>query len=121
MASSYQRRQNKCLQMVPFHSQKMPGGAGSISLGFVPVYIDIASEFSIDFAEKFSDDAVLPLVDAGSAGSAGFALVFPLTLASSSGFLCIFFDGLVNVAMVDLVNVAMDNLAKILFCFDFVS
>jgi hypothetical protein len=47
--------------------------------------------------------------DAGSAGSAGFALVFPLTLASSPGFLSIFFVGLVNVAMIDL--------AKILFCF----
>jgi hypothetical protein len=77
--------------------------------------IDIALEFSIDFAEKFSDGAVLSLDDAGSAGSAGFPLVFPLTLASSSGLLSIFFDCLVNVAMVDFLNMAMDDLAKKLF------
>jgi hypothetical protein len=69
----------------------------------------------IDFAEKFSDGAVLSLDDAGSVGSAGFALVFPLTLASSSGFLSIFFFGFVDLAMVDFVNVAMDDLAKFRF------
>jgi hypothetical protein len=92
---------------------KDAGGGDSISLGLVPVDIDIASEFSIDFAEKFSNDAVLSLDDAGSAGSAGFALVFPLTIAFSSGFLSIFFVGLVNVAMVDS--------EKKIFCFIFVS
>jgi hypothetical protein len=61
----------------------------------------------------------------GSAGSAGLAsldlipveinttLVLTLTLTSLSGFLSIFFVGLVNVAMVDFT--------KILFCFIFVS
>jgi hypothetical protein len=63
-----------------------------------------ALEFSIDFAEKFSDDAIVSSDDAGSTSSAGFALVVPLTLASSSGFLSIFFVGLVNVAMVDLAK-----------------
>jgi hypothetical protein len=77
------------------------GSAGFASLDLIPVDIDMVLDFSIDFAEKFSDDAVLSSDDAGSAGSAGFALVFPLTLASSSGFLSILFVGLVKVAMVD--------------------
>jgi hypothetical protein len=86
------------------------GSPGFASLDLIPVDIDMVLEFSIDFAEKFLDDAVLSLDDAGnagsvsSAGSTGFALVFPLSLASSSGFLSIFFVGLVNVA-------------KISFCF----
>jgi hypothetical protein len=75
------------------------GGADSISLGLVSVDIDIASAFLIDYADKFSDDAVLSLDDAGSAGSAGYALVVPLTLASSSGFFSIFFVGLANMAI----------------------
>jgi hypothetical protein len=86
--------------MALLRPQKMP-------VDLIPADIDMVLQFSIDFAEKFSDDAVLSLNDAGSAGSAGiagFALVFPITLASSSGFLSIFFVGLVNVA-------------KISFCF----
>jgi hypothetical protein len=87
------------------------------SLDLIQGDIDTLLEFSIDFAEKFSDDAGLSLDDAGSASSAGFALVLPLTLASLYGFLSIFFVSLVNVAIVDFVNMAMDDLAKILFCF----
>jgi hypothetical protein len=91
---------------------KDAGSAGFSSLDLIPADIHMALEFSIDFAEKFSDDAVLSSDDAVSAG---FALV--LTLASSYGFRSIFFVGLVNVAIVDFVNVAMDDLAKISFCF----
>jgi hypothetical protein len=103
---------------------KDAGGADSILLGLVPVETNKTFLFPFKFADKFSDDAVFDTGDAGSAystGSAGLALVFPLTLASSSGFLSIFFVGLVNVAMVNFVNVAMDDLAQILFYFVFVS
>jgi hypothetical protein len=93
---------------------------GFTSLGLIPSDIDIALASSIDFAEKFSDEAVLSSDDAvlskRGAGGAGFASLnpipveintasaFPLALAFSSGFLSIFFVDLVNVAMVDLAK-----------------
>jgi hypothetical protein len=59
---------------------KDAGGAGSISLGLVPVETNKISAFPFEFAEKFSDDAVLSSDDAvlskrgaGGVGSAGFA------------------------------------------------
>jgi hypothetical protein len=88
------------------------GGASFASLGLVPADIDIALAFSIDLAKNFTDDAVLSSDDASGAGFTLLDLVpvmINITLAFSSGFLCIFF--------VDLVNVAMVNLAKILFFF----
>jgi hypothetical protein len=48
------------------------GGAGSISLGLVPVETNKASAFPFEFAEKFSDDPVLSKRGAGG-GGAGFA------------------------------------------------
>jgi hypothetical protein len=93
--------------------------AGFVSLGFILADIDIALAFSNDLSATFSDDVVLSSDDAVSskrgAGGAGFAslelipveintaLVFP----SSSGFLSIFFVGLVNVAMVVLAKISV--------------
>jgi hypothetical protein len=89
-------------------------GTGFTSLDLNPVDIDIALAFSIDIAEKVSDDAVLSSDDAvlstKGASGASFtlldlipvgiktALVFPLALALgfSSGFLSFFLVDLVG-------------------------
>jgi hypothetical protein len=45
------------------------GGASFASLGLIPADIDIALAFSIDLAEKFTDDAILSSDDATELGS----------------------------------------------------
>jgi hypothetical protein len=76
MASSYQRHQNNIFSGA-VSSKSGAVGAGSAGFAFL--------------------DLIPVEIDT--------ALVFPLVLSSSSGFISIFFDSLVNVAMVDLPKI----------------